>query len=45
MSDIKIKNVEQLLASNFNKAGTIVGKLSDPLVITPMLLTIEQIKP
>lgn len=45
MSDITNKNAEQLLASNFNKTGMIVEKLSDPLVITPMLLTIEQIKP
>lgn len=45
MSGITNKNAEQLLASNFNKAGTIVEKLSDPLVITPMLLTLEQIKP
>lgn len=45
MSDIKNKDAEQLLASNFSKTGTIVEQLSDPLVITPMLLTLEQIKP
>lgn len=38
MSDVTNKQAEQLLASNFNKTGTIVEKLSDPLVITPMLL-------
>lgn len=45
MADIKNHNAEQLLASNFDKAGSIVEQLSDPIVITPMLLTIEQIKP
>jgi len=45
MSDISKESAEQLLASNFSKRGTIVEKLSDPIVITPMLLTLDQIKP
>ncbi|WP_392560384.1 ParB family protein [Orbus mooreae] len=45
MSEITNNNVEQLLANNFNKAGRVVDKLSDPIVDTPMSVTLEQLKP
>lgn len=36
---------DQLLADNFTQSGPTVGQLSDPLVDTPMVLTLDQLKP
>lgn len=35
----------QLLAGNFSKTGPAVTQLSDPLVDTPMVITLDQLKP
>lgn len=36
---------DQLLSGNFTKSGPVVTQLSDPLVDTPMVVTIDQLKP
>lgn len=35
----------ELLAGNFNKSGAAVNQLSDPLVDTPMVVTLDELKP
>ncbi|MGL4667459.1 MAG: ParB family protein, partial [Saezia sp.] len=35
----------ELLAGNFQKQGAAVSQLSDPLVDTPMVITLDQLKP
>ena len=48
MTDIDVKQQEiadQLLSGNFTKSGPSVTKLSDPLVDTPMVITLDQLKP
>lgn len=45
MTDIKQQALaDQLLAGNFTKAGSTVTELSDPLVDTPMVVTLEQLR-
>ena len=36
---------DQLLAGNFSRTGPSVGKLSDPLVDTPMVVTLDELRP
>lgn len=45
MADPKQQIADQLLSGNFTKSGPVVDQLSDPLVDTPMLVTIDQLKP
>lgn len=46
MSDLTAQTTDhQLLVGNFTKTGAEVTQLSDPLTDTPMLVTLDQLKP
>lgn len=46
MTDTKQQGIaSQILTGNFTKAGPAVTQLSDPLVDTPMVVTIDELKP